>query len=158
MHGKRERGPNATAGRPDQLAATSDQASDARHRTGVSTNLPMASATATGLSIGTHVLAPGTGDQRGAGELGRESLRVSHREEGAPLAPDQQYRLVEPGDRLGGIDEELRSQTSQGRDEIADHPLITLCWPEERFCALVVQSARGDAGDDLASADRRSKL
>ena len=129
-----------------------------RYGTGTGTNSAMASATAAGSSIGTHVLAPGTRDQRGAGEVGGKSSRVRHREEAARLAPDQQDRPVEPRDRLGGVDEELRAKASGRRDQIVGHPPITPRRPEERLCALGVQSARGDGGDAPAPGGRRSRL
>lgn len=118
----------------------------------------MASATATGLSIGIHVLASGMETRVALGKLGRESSRGCHREELARLAPDQQDGLIKPRNRLGGIDQQLWPEAGQGRDETVGHPWIASCWREERFFALVVQSARGDGGDELAPADRRSKL
>jgi hypothetical protein len=43
-------------------------------------------------------------------------------------------------------------------DQVAGHPRITPDGSEERFFALVVQSARANGGDGPASQSRRPKL
>jgi hypothetical protein len=89
-------------------------------------------------------LGPFDRDKPGSREIGRESLRVSDGEEVARVTPYQQDGLVEAGDRLCGIHQELRSEAGEGSDEIRRNSGITLSWFEERFLARIVQSCRRD--------------
>jgi hypothetical protein len=98
-------------------------------------------------------LGSGDGDQRGVGELSGEPSGVRHREELARIAPDQQDRPGEPGDRVGGIEEQLRAETRGRRDQVLCDPPVLPYRTEERSFALAVESSRGDGGEPLARAD-----
>ena len=99
----------------------------------------MPSATAAGLSTGTHVLAPGTG-QGGARELGREPLRAGDREESSD---SPQISMTGRSKRgiASAASRRVADGNRPGRDEIVSHPWITSRRPEERFLALVVEPA-----------------
>src|SRR5215469_11697611 len=86
---------------------------------------------------------PRDGNERGAGEIGREPLGVRYREEAALLAPDQQDRPVEARDLPRGVHEELRAEARHGGDEVAGYPPVAQRRSRHGFHALRVQLGRG---------------